>query len=125
MIDLGHVTLMILALWIGAWTWRGLGLRDRALGLVRSHCTKADVQLLDESIALTRLRPGRNRRGRLGLIRRYGFEFTVTGERRYPGYIELHGSQLLNLELAPHPFPGESPEEPPSNLHYLHQNTRH
>lgn len=119
MIDLGHVTLLILAFWAGAWIWRGLGLRDRALSLVRSHCSKADVQLLDESIALVRLRPGRNRNGRIGLIRRYAFEFTVTGERRYPGFVELHGAQLLNLELAPHPFPGEGPDEPPSNVHYL------
>lgn len=119
MINLGHVVLLILALWAGTWIWRGLGLRDRALGLVRSHCGKADVQLLDESIALIRLRPGRNRSGRIGLIRRYGFEFTVTGEHRYPGYIELHGAQLLNLELAPHPFPGGGPDEPPSNVHYL------
>lgn len=119
MIDLGHVALLILALWAGTWIWQSVGLRDRALEQVRRHCSKADVQLLDESIALIRIRPGRNRSGRVGLIRRYGFEFSVTGERRYPGYIELHGGKLLNLELAPHPFPGAGPDEPPSNVHSL------
>ena len=122
MIDLGHVALMLVAGVILAWLWRGLGARDRALAMVRQHCDRSDLQLLDESIALTRLRLGRNQRSRLGLIRRYGFEFTVTGERRYPGWIELHGQRLLRIELAPHPFPGapgDSPVDPPSNVHYL------
>ena len=123
MIDLGHVALMMLAAGMGAWIWRGLGLRDQALRLVRQHCARTNVQLLDESIALTRLRLGRGRHGRPGLIRRYGFEFTVTGERRYPGFIEMHGSSLLKIELAPHPFPGEGPgpDDPPrrDNVHYL------
>lgn len=120
MIDLGHVTLMLLAALVGAWIWRGLGLRDRALRMVRQHCQRTNVQLLDESIALNRLRLGRGRHGRPGMIRRYGFEFTVTGERRYAGFIELHGSALQKIELAPHPFPGEEPEPPPrDNVHYL------
>ena len=121
MIDLGHVALMLLAACLGAWIWRGLGLRDLALRMVRQHCQRTHVQLLDESIALNRLRLGRGRHGRPGLVRRYGFEFTVTGERRYPGFIELHGSALLKIELAPHPFPGEDPEPAPprDNVHYL------
>ncbi|WP_193074557.1 DUF3301 domain-containing protein [Pseudomonas sp. FME51] len=121
MIDLGHVTLMLLAALVGAWIWRGLGLRDQALRMVRQHCQRTHVQLLDESIALNRLRLGRGRHGRPGLLRRYGFEFTVTGERRYAGFIELHGSALLKIELAPHPFPGDGPEPPPprDNVHYL------
>lgn len=125
MINLGHVALMILAGFIGIWIWRGLGLRDHALRLVRQHCIKADVQLLDESIALTGLRPGRGRYGRPGLVRRYSFEFTVTGERRYNGFIELHGANLRTIELAPHPFPDSQVNEQartssPSNVHYLH-----
>ncbi|HDZ58361.1 MAG TPA: DUF3301 domain-containing protein [Pseudomonas xinjiangensis] len=119
MFTLGHVVLLMVAALLGAWVWRGLGLRDRALGLVRNHCKRADVQLLDESIAFNRLRLKRNRTGRFGLVRRYGFEFTVTGERRYPGYIELHGAQLMGIELAPHPFPGAEPEQPVSNVHSI------
>lgn len=112
MFDLGHVALLIFGAGVGAWLWRGLGLRDRAMGLVRQHCQQADVQLLDESIALTRLRLARSKDGRVAVIRRYGFEFTVTGERRYTGHIELQGAQLRHIELAPHPFPGAAPHEP-------------
>lgn len=106
MFDLGHVALLMLAALVGAWIWRGLGLRDQALMLVRQHCKQADVQLLDESIVLNRLRIARNQAGRIGIVRSYGFEFTVTGERRYRGSIRLHRGRLQGIELAPHPFPG-------------------
>ena len=122
MFDLGHVALILLGAIVVAWLWRGLGARDRALAMVRQHCERNELQLLDDSIVLNRLRVGRNQRSRIGLIRRYGFEFTVTGERRYPGWIELHGQRFLRIELAPHPFPGspgEAPTDPPSNVHYL------
>ncbi|MEH6565984.1 MAG: DUF3301 domain-containing protein [Halopseudomonas sp.] len=101
----------MLLILIGWWLLRTLGLRDQALRLVRKHCERSDVQLLDDSIALTGMRVVRNRRGRPGLVRRYAFEFTVTGEHRYDGYIDLHGQQQLHLEMAPHPFPGEAPDE--------------
>src|SRR5690606_40212179 len=53
-IDLGHVALMLLVAAIGAWIWRGMGLHDQALSIARRHCRQAGVQLLDESVALTR-----------------------------------------------------------------------
>lgn len=110
MFDLRHAGLLILAVAIGFWLWRTLGLRDRALALVRQHCRQADVQLLDESIYLNKVRIGRSKGLRFALVRRYGFEFTVTGERRYHGYVELYGPRLRHIELAPHPFPGGSPD---------------
>lgn len=120
-IELGHIALILLAAWVGAWIWRGMGLHDRALNIARRHCKQAGVQLLDESVALDRLRPARGRYGRPGISRRYAFEFTVTGERRYPGFVELHGPTLMKVELAPHPFPGEDlGRQQESNVHHLH-----
>lgn len=110
-IELGHIALILLAAAIGGWIWRGMGLHDHALRIARRHCQQAGVQLLDESVALVRLRPGRGRFGRPGIKRRYAFEFTVTGERRYAGFVELHGQTLQRVELAPHPFPGGTPDE--------------
>ena len=120
-IELGHIALILLAAWVGAWIWRGMGLHDRALTIARRHCNQAGVQLLDESVALNRLRPARGRHGRPGIRRRYAFEFTVTGERRYPGFVELHGQTLMKVELAPHPFPGaDTGQQQESNVHHLH-----
>lgn len=116
MFELRHAALLILAVAAGFWWWRTLGLSDRALSLVRQHCRQADVQLLDESIYLSKRRIGFGPGLRIGLVRRYGFEFTVTGERRYPGYIELQGARLLHIELAPHPFPGGGQQEEPESF---------
>lgn len=115
--ELRHMALILLAAAVGAWIWRAMGLHERALHIARQHCKRAGVQLLDESVALNRIRPGRGRHGRPGIHRRYAFEFTVTGERRYPGFVELHGPTLIRVELAPHPFPGEAPDEPESPSH--------
>src|SRR5690606_960313 len=104
-IDLGHVALMLLVAAIGAWIWRGMGLHDQALSIARRHCRQAGVQLLDESVALTRLRPARGRWGRPGLRRRYAFELSVTGARRYSDFVNMLGRHLLRVKAAHHPFP--------------------
>ena len=115
--ELEHMALIILAAALGVWIWRAMGLHDRALHIARQHCSRAGVQLLDDSVALSRIRPGRGRYGRPGISRRYAFEFTVTGERRYPGFVELHGQTLVRVELAPHPFPGNGPDGPDTVSH--------
>jgi hypothetical protein len=56
------------------------------------------VQLLDDSVALARVRPGRRSR-RLGLARLYAFEYTIDGSRRGAGYVALFGRELVDVDL--------------------------
>lgn len=116
MFTLGHATLLILGTFLVWWLWRVLGQRDRALAIVRRHCKQHDLQLLDDSVALSGVRLGRTRGGWFGLIRRYAFEFTVTGEHRYAGHLDLSGNHVLAIELAPHPFPGGRADEPAATV---------
>lgn len=109
MIDLFDVFLVMLFASACAWLWHAHGLREHALALVKQHCAKADIELLDENVALRRLARLPDARGRKRLARVYGFEFTVTGEQRHIGSITLFGKQLGRIELAPHPF-----REPPA-----------
>lgn len=109
MIDLLDVFLLMLFATACAWLWHAHGLREHALGLVKQHCAKSDIELLDENVALRRLALLPDARGRKRLARVYGFEFTVTGEQRHIGSITLFGKQLGRIELAPHPF-----REPPA-----------
>jgi len=83
-------------LWMDA-----LKARERALGLARSHCQRQGVQLLDDTVALARLRPAR-RAGRLAWRRHYGFEFADGGEIRRHGVIVLLGPELEWLDMEPH-----------------------
>lgn len=109
MIDLFDVFLLMLFATACAWLWHAHGLREHALGLVKQHCAKSDIELLDENVALRRLALLPDARGRKRLGRVYSFEFTVTGEQRHVGSITLFGKQLGRIELAPHPF-----REPPA-----------
>lgn len=108
MIDLFDVFLLMLFATVCAWLWHAHGLRERALSLVKQHCAKADIDLLDENVALRKLAFLPDARGRKRLARVYGFEFTVTGEQRHVGSIVMFGQQLGHIELAAHPF-----REPP------------
>ena len=116
MFTLGHATLLILGTFLVWWLWRVLGQRDRALAIVRPHCKQHDLQLLDDSVALSGVRLGRTRGGWFGLIRRYAFEFTVTGEHRYAGHLDLSCNHVLTIELAPHPFPSGQADEPAATV---------
>ena len=86
----------------GAW-WHNLKQRESATRAVKRHCQREGLQLLDDSIALKRMKPIRDRdSGRLVLLREYQFFFTSTGDERYPGSIQLQGRRLLGINLAPH-----------------------
>lgn len=104
MLTLGNIFVLMLLATAGAWLWHAHGLRERALELVKQHCAKADVELLDGNVALRKLALLADARGRKRLARVYGFEFTVTGEQRHTGRIVMFGQQLGRIELEPHPF---------------------
>lgn len=110
MIDLFDVLLLILFAAACAWLWRGHGIRERALALVKQHCAKLDVELLDGAVALRRLTILRDGKGHRRLARLYDFEFTVTGEQRLRGQISMFGQSLGHIELEPHPIFDQQPE---------------
>lgn len=108
MFDLADVAILLLFGAACAWLWRGHGIRERALALVRQHCEQAEVILLDDNVALQRLSWRTDSRGQRRLARVYGFEFTVTGEQRHAGSISMFGQHLGKIELAAHPVSGKS-----------------
>ncbi len=117
MLSLADLFILLLFASAGAWLWRGHGIRERALALVRRHCEKIDVILLDDNVALRRLRLMRDAQGRRRLARVYGFEFTVTGEQRHVGSISMFGQHLGQIELDAHPFSAATEAAPtPANV---------
>ena len=113
MLDLTDLSILLLFAACAAWLWRGHGIRERALALVRRHCEKVEVILLDDNVALQRWRLLRDGRGQRRLARVYGFEFTVTGEQRHIGSISMFGQHLGQIELAAHPFSAKADSEAP------------
>jgi hypothetical protein len=94
MLTLGNLFLLMLVGAFATWLWHGHGIRERALLLVRRHCEREQVQLLDDNVALRKIGLVADARGRRRLGRVYGFEFTVTGEQRHRGTIVMFGGLI-------------------------------
>ena len=85
---------------LGLLFWRdSLGAREQACAASARACQQMGVQLLDDTVALERLWPRRDRDGRLKLERLYVFEFTDTGQRRQVGSVLLVGARVEVLHM--------------------------
>lgn len=94
------------AAFISFW-WQSDKVKTLALGFVFQHLKNQSLQLLDQTMVLKGLWPCRDDTGTLRLRRRYGFEFTSTGQERYQGSISLAGQRLLSFDLDAHIFPDD------------------
>ena len=96
-------TWLLLALLVCAvWAWMdALTARERAVRFGQELCRDAGVQLLDQSVALRRIRVERVN-GLPTLIRRYGFEISMDGSDRHRGHLDLRGGHELGAWSLPH-----------------------
>jgi hypothetical protein len=91
---------VLFAFLAAGWFWLdSLRARDVALDGARRACEAEGVQLLDWTVAMKRIRLGRDDEGRRGFQRTYEFEFSDTGNNRIGGSITIVGRQLLSLSL--------------------------
>ena len=84
----------LLALWAAS-----LRARENALAATKRSCRELGVELLDETVELAGLGLERAADGRVGLRRRYAFEFTPDGRTRHRGWAVLVGSRLDALHF--------------------------
>jgi hypothetical protein len=86
--------LFLLAIGAVVWIWMdALDAREQAIRFGREICREAGVQLLDQSVALSRLRIVRVESVPT-LVRRYSFEISLDGADRHRGHLELRGREL-------------------------------
>jgi hypothetical protein len=62
-------------------------------------CKQHQLQLLDDTITITKLRAKRNKNGRLSWQRTYQFEFSDSGNNRQKGTIIILGIAVEILEM--------------------------
>ena len=85
------------------WFWvDSLRAKEAALKRCNALCNEMNVQLLDQTVRIARIRPGKDRCGRLRLRRFYAYEFSTDGEDRCYGLAVLLGSRVEYLRLE-HP----------------------
>jgi hypothetical protein len=89
---------ILIPLLIG-WYWLdSLRARELALGICRAACEQRDLQFLDQTVALRRLRLRWTTDG-LRLRRTYRFEFSEEGVGRSSGYLTLVGLELEEIRF--------------------------
>ena len=105
-----EVWLPLLALMVLIGSWHHvLRLRERATVHARRLRERHGVQLLDDSVALHRLRADW-RRGTLHVMREYRFETSRGGDDRQPASIRLLGDRIVGESMP-------SPHHPDAGAH--------
>lgn len=90
----------LMALAILVWFWQNsLRFRDLAIHKCKLSCRSMDLQLLDETVALHKISITRNDRRDMKLLRRYHFEFSLSGHDRYEGSITFLGQAVDCIQL--------------------------
>ncbi len=93
--------LCAIALAVAFW-WRTNELKQVAYQIAKRRCDESDVQFLDDSVVLSRVRFRRNAKGRVALLCCFSFEFSTLGDERYRGEMQFLGRRLNYVEMAPH-----------------------
>ncbi len=102
---LGNLMLMsVLAFFLVFW-WKTQGVKQFAYQAAKRRCDEFGVQLLDQSVMLRGISFRRAPSGNLSLVRRFEFEFSTSGDKRYRGEVQMLGLAVHRIELETHRFP--------------------
>jgi hypothetical protein len=85
----------LLVVGTAAFIWTNLRIRETALRAARQLCQLEGLQLLDDSVALSQIKPFRDGDGRLVLERVYEFAYSMNGLDRHSGEVTLHGARVV------------------------------
>lgn len=87
-----------------AWFWSdSMRIRERATKLARSICDQRNLQFLEGTVALRRIRLVRASVGHVVFARDYLFEYTEDGETRQQGFLLFRGARIESSGLAASP----------------------
>ena len=84
-----------------AWLWLdSLKVREAAVRAAREVCASEGLLLLDDTVAISGLKPARADDGRMRMQRSYDFEYSDTGNNRLRGSVVMLGHQLVLLNVG-------------------------
>jgi len=84
-----------------AWLWLdSLKAREAAIRAAREVCAAEELLLLDDTVAISGLKPARDENGHLTLQRAYDFEYSDTGNNRLKGSVVLRGRRVVIINVG-------------------------
>lgn len=95
---LSDVSILLMIIFLIVLFWHQSRFKTLALRHAYRFAQEHDMQLLDQTIALSSFRLVKDRRYLVAFERVYGFEFTIRGDRRYKGKIKMVGFHLSRIE---------------------------
>jgi hypothetical protein len=90
---LGGISLIVLV-----W-YESMRSREFVTAVCRRKCKEYELQLLDQSVSLSRIFLKRNSNWGLSIRREYRFEVSSNGADRLKGYVEMQGTYLISLHI--------------------------
>jgi hypothetical protein len=95
--------LLLVLLVLLVWFWLdSLGARDTAIAKGHDLTERTNLQLLDESVACSRIRLGRNHKGHVQILRTYEFDVSANGGDRMHCHLVLLGRDLQSWYIPPY-----------------------
>lgn len=86
-----------------AWFWQdAIAKREIAIRIGRELAQHCQLQLLDETVACSKIWLGRDPRGHAQLVRFYEFEVSADGVSRLECHLQLLGKQLQTWHIPPY-----------------------
>ena len=90
----------LLTLTLLVWFWAdSMRAREHALHACAKACKEINAQLLDQTVALQRIRIARDRNGRAAWLRTYRFEYTLDGAQRLRGSVLMRGRSIETVAI--------------------------
>ena len=106
---------LILIILIVVFIWfESLRVREIVIEHCKHLCREANLQLLDQTVALVSLSLKRTGKGSVALLRKYQFEVSENGIDRVSGFVTLLGSRIIETRL-----------EGPEGINTFHQSKLH
>lgn len=94
--------ILLFTLVVAVWFWFDhRHVQERANTYCRRACADADVQFLDETAAVTRVRLARDEDGVMRIERRLNFEYSGADGYRGAGYVTMRGDVPVAFQLCP------------------------
>ena len=79
--------------------WTSVSAYEVAYKEAKQACKRLELQFLDDSVDVFKLRLCRHNKGYMQICRIYEFEFTQNGNSRYKGYVYMSGKHYDRIEM--------------------------